>query len=68
MASFRPALTVFVCSIIGFIIAALEYMLYENEYVIHYYATTSEEITGLMIVTVLLWMIMGGLLAAVYNR
>ena len=65
---FKPAFIVFASAILGFLMAALEYMLYEAEYIIHYYAQSSEEITGLMIVTILVWILLGGVLAAVSQR
>lgn len=66
LGSGRSALILFICGIIGFLLAMVEYMLYENEWIIQNY-TTASELTALMGITVLIWIIIGVVLAAIFQ-
>jgi len=60
-----PALIIFVCGIIGFLLAMFEYMLYESEWLVQEYVTSSSELSALMGVTVLVWIVIGVVFAAI---
>ena len=59
-----PALILFVCGIVGLILAVIEYTLYEQEWIVSQYVTNQTELTALMGVTILLWLIVGAVFAA----
>ncbi len=63
--SAKPALILFVCGILGLFIAAIEQLAYENGYLLDEYITSSSMLPGLQIVTIILFLLIGGVLAAI---
>ena len=61
--SATPGLIILVCGILGLFIAAIEQLAYVSEFIFHLYLTSSE-LPGLQIMTILLFLIAGGVLAA----
>jgi hypothetical protein len=59
-----PGLILFVCGIIGLILAVIEYALYTEGWIVDMYITSQAELTGLMGVTVLIWIVIGAVMAA----
>lgn len=60
-----PGLIIFICGMIGLIFAVVEYTLYSQEWLLHYYIQTSADLSALMGVTILIWIVIGGVLAAI---
>lgn len=60
-----PGLIIIVCGFIGFLLAAVEYILYEAQWMVHLYITDASDLPGLMGLTILIWLIMGAVLAAI---
>ena len=60
-----PGLIVIICGFIGFLQAAIVYLLYEAEWMIHLYITDAADLPGLMGLIILIWLIFGAVLAAI---
>ena len=60
-----PALILFVCGIVGLVLAVIEYQLYEQGWIVSQYVTNQAELTALMGITILMWLIVGAVLAAI---
>lgn len=60
----KPGIIVLVCGLLGFIMAAIEQLAFDSEFVFHLYVTTAE-LPGLQILTILVFMLFGGTLAAI---
>jgi len=60
----KPGLIVFVCGILGLIMAAIEQLAYDNEFIFHLYVEAAE-LPGLQILTIIIFLLAGGVLAAV---
>ena len=54
----------FVCGIVGLVLAVIEYQLYTQEWIVSQYVTNQAELTALMGVTILIWLIVGAVVAA----
>ena len=59
----KPGIIILVMGFLGLFIAAIEQLAYDNEMVLHLYLEASE-MPGLQILTIVLFMICGGILAA----
>lgn len=59
-----PGLILIVCGVIGLLFAVFEYILYEAEWMVHLYITDAADLPGLMGITILIWLIIGAVLAA----
>jgi len=60
----KPGLIVFVCGILGLIMAAIEQLAYDNEFIFHLYVEATE-LPGLQILTIIIFLLAGCVLAAV---
>ena len=60
----KPGLIVFVCGILGLFMAAIMQIAYEKEYILHLYVEAAE-LPGLQILTIIIFLLAGGVLAAV---
>lgn len=63
-----PGLIVFVSGILGFFIAVIEQLAYENGYLLDQYLTESAELPGLQILTIVVFLLAGCALAAVTSK
>jgi hypothetical protein len=63
--SAKPGIIIFVCGILGLIMAAILQLAYDSEYVITMYITEAADLPGLQIVVVILFLLIGGVLAAI---
>lgn len=61
--SSTPGLIIFVCGILGLALAAIEQLAFENEWLLHLYVEAAE-LPGLQILTVIVFLLAGGCLAA----
>jgi len=59
-----PGLIVLVCGILGFLVAIVEKVAYDNEWILNQYITEAEMLPGLQILTIVIWLLAGGVLAA----
>lgn len=57
-----------VCGVIGMILAYIEQIMFENEYVLHLYLDSAAELPGLQIVSIIIWLLFGCVLAAMVAR
>lgn len=62
--SAKPGLIVFIMGILGLLLAAIEQLAYDNEWIFHLYLEAAE-MPGLQILTVVIFLLAGGLLAAI---
>lgn len=58
-----PGMIILVSALMGLLIAAIEQMAFDNEYILHLYIE-SAEVPGLQILTIVLFMISGSIFAA----
>ena len=63
--SAKPGIIILLSGILGIFIASLEQFAYDNSWVIDLYMETSEQLVGLQILTIVWFMIMGSVLAAI---
>ena len=61
----NAGLIVLVFGIVGMIMAYIESVAYADGYLLNLYLTDASQLPGLMIVTILLFLLMGGVVAAV---
>jgi len=61
----KPALIIFVCGILGLLIAAIEQLSYDNGYILNLYITEAAQLPGLQIVTIIVFLLLGAVLAAI---
>lgn len=62
--SAKPGLIIFVCGILGLLVAAVEQLAYENGYILEKFVTEAAMLPGLQIVTILVFLLAGCVLAA----
>lgn len=62
--SAKPGLIILVCGILGVFLAAIEQLAYDNEFIFHLYLEASE-LPGLQIITIIIFLLAGGVLAAI---
>lgn len=63
MSSYKPGFIILVCGILGLFVAAIQQILFDNEWLFHIYFTAAE-LPGLQIVTIILALLIGCVLAA----
>lgn len=63
----KPGLVIFVFSILGFLVAIIEQICFDNEYLFHLYVEAAE-LPGLQIVTIIAFMLGGCVLAALSSN
>lgn len=61
--SYIPGFIILGFGILGLLIAAVQQIAYDNEYVLHLYVEASE-VPGLQVVTIVVFLLAGGILAA----
>ena len=62
--SAKPGLIILICGILGLFLAAIEQIAYDNEFIFHLYVEAAE-LPGLQILTIIVFLLAGGALAAV---
>jgi len=62
--SAKPGLIILICGILGLFMAAIEQLAYDSEYIFHLYVGATE-LPGLQILTIILFLLAGGALAAI---
>lgn len=62
--SAKPGLIILICGILGLFVAACEQLAYDNEFIFHLYLEAAE-MPGLQIITILIFLLAGGVLAAI---
>ena len=62
--SAKPGLIILISRILGLFMSAIEQLAYDSEYIFHLYVS-SAEIPGLQILTIVLFLLAGGALAAI---
>jgi len=62
--SAKPGLIIFVCGLLGLFLAAIEQLAYESEFIFHLYVEAAE-LPGLQILTIIVFLLAGCVLAAV---
>ena len=62
--SATPGLIILVCGILGLFVAAIEQLAYDNEFIFHLYLEAAE-MPGLQIITIIIFLLTGGVLAAI---
>lgn len=62
--SAKPGFIILICGIMGLIIAAIEQLAYDNEFIFHLYLEAAE-LPGLQILTIIIFLIAGAVLAAI---
>ena len=65
--SWRGPFIVFVFAIIGFIMALIEQMAYDNSYILNQYITSASMLQGLEIITIVVALLVGSVIAAASN-
>jgi len=63
-----PGLIIFVAGMMGLIVAAIEQLAYDQEYLLNEYITDPAQLPGLQIMTIVLFFLIGGALAAISSR
>lgn len=61
--SAKPGIVVLVCGLIGLFVAAIEQIAFDNEIILHL-SFEAADIVGLQILTIVIWLLIGGILAA----
>lgn len=64
LGSAKPGFIVLLCGILGVFVAAIEQLAYTNSWMLHIYFEASE-IPGMQILTIVLFLLIGGVLAAI---
>ncbi len=62
--SAKPGLIILLMGILGLFVAAVEQMAFDQEYIFHLYLEAAE-MPGLQIVTIIIFLLAGGALAAI---
>ena len=62
--SATPGLIILICGIMGLFLAAIEQLAYDNEFIFHLYLEAAE-MPGLQIITIIIFLLVGGVLAAI---
>lgn len=63
LGSAKPGIVILICGILGLFVAAIEQLAYDNEWMLSIYFEASE-IPGMQILTIILFLLCGGVLAA----
>lgn len=64
LGSAKPGIIILICGILGVFVAAIEQLAYDNEWILHIYFEASE-IPGMQILTIICFLLIGGVLAAI---
>jgi hypothetical protein len=64
----KPGLIILVCGILGLIMAAIEQLAYDSEYFITIYITDISLLPGFQIATIVLFLLIGAVIAALTSR
>jgi len=64
LGSAKPGFIILICGILGLFVAAIQQIALDNEWILHIYFSASELI-GLQIITIILALLMGCVLAAI---
>lgn len=64
----KAGLIILVCGILGMLCALIEQMAYNSGYLLDLYLTDASQLPGLMIVTIILWLLIGCVIAAISQR
>lgn len=59
----KPGFIILISAILGLFVAAIQQVAFDNEYILHIYFTAAE-LPGLQILTIILALLMGSVLAA----
>ena len=62
-----PALILFVFGVVGLLVAAVEQIAFDNEFVLHLYLEVAE-VPGLQIITIVMFLIFGAIAAALFSK
>lgn len=62
--SAKPGIIILICGILGLILAAIEQIAFDQEYIFHLYVEAAE-LPGLQILTIIVFLLAGGALAAI---
>ena len=62
--SAKPGFIILVCGIMGVILAALMQLAYENEWLLDLYLSSTDELLGLQIIFIILFLMIGAILGA----
>ena len=62
-----PGLIIFVCGMLGLIIAGVEQLAYDNSFVLDLFITEASQLPGLQIITIVIFLLVGGILGALSN-
>ncbi len=66
--SAKPGIIIFIMGMLGFIMAAVEQIAYDNGYWLTKYISNPDQLPGLQIITIVLFLLFGGVLAAITSR
>lgn len=61
----RMGVTIMACGFIGIVFAGLEKLLYDKGVIIDEFITGSIALTDLMAITIIMWLLIGGIIAVV---
>jgi hypothetical protein len=64
----KPGMIILVCGILGLIMAAIEQLAYVNGYFINIYITDISLLPGFQIATIVLFLLIGAVIAALSSR
>lgn len=64
LGSAKPGIIILICGILGLFVAAIEQLAYDNQWMLSIYFEASE-IPGLQILSIILFLLIGGVLAAI---
>jgi hypothetical protein len=62
--SAKPGMIILVCGLLGLIMAAIEQVAYDNEWVLTVYITDASQLPGFQIITIVLFLLIGAVIAA----
>lgn len=63
--SAKPGFIILICGILGTIISIIEQLAYDNGYLLDSYVTGSDMLVGLQVLTIIIFLLAGGVLAAI---
>jgi len=58
-------LIILVCGILGLLVSFVEQIAYDNDWILTQYITEAAMLPGLQILTIVIWLLVGGVLAAI---
>lgn len=66
--SAKPAMIILVCGILGLIVCAIFQIAWDNSWILTLYLEDTEQLIGLQIMTIVLFLLAGGALGAISQR